>query len=177
MPPRHLVKGSAAAKAYMAHLRSLRGKSTGGRRIGGKTRRVKGGFSPLALVPMAAKLGIFGIKKLIAFIKKKKAEKAAAAALPPNADKKGGTYDFAAMQGLGYNTAALEGMGYNTAALEGMGYNTAALEGMGVPDEKLMRLLRQIRDRPNRIGGPTRLRKPPGWKTELPQQFTPTDLI
>ena len=167
MPPRHLVKGSAAAKAYMAHLRSLRGKSTGGRRIGGKTRRVKGGFSPLALVPMAAKLGIFGIKKLIAFIKKKKAEKAAAAALPPNADKKGGTYDFAAMQGLGYNTAALEGMGYNT----------AALEGMGVPDEKLMRLLRQIRDRPNRIGGPTRLRKPPGWKTELPQQFTPTDLI
>lgn len=72
MPPAHLKKGSPAAKAYMAHLRSLRGKGchARGRRAGKNL--VGGILGPMALLGPGLKIGKWIGKKIIGAIKKKK---------------------------------------------------------------------------------------------------------
>lgn len=72
MPPVHLKKGSPAAKAYMAHLRSLRGKGchARGRRAGKNL--VGGILGPMALLGPGLKIGKWIGKKILGAIKKKK---------------------------------------------------------------------------------------------------------
>lgn len=66
------AKGSPEAKAFMAHLRSMRNQ----KRKGGKTKTVKGGFAfPTFLIGPALNLGIMGIQKLYNYIKNKKKDK------------------------------------------------------------------------------------------------------
>ena len=86
-----VTKGSAAAKARMAYLRSLRGKNGAGKR---RSKKMKGGINPIALVGPAI-TGARLLYKLIKHIRDKKKAKAQAAINAQNqaANSGGMTFD------------------------------------------------------------------------------------